>query len=114
VLKHGVFTASTSIDQNYEKYILSSNPIRAFVEKCIRLDSTCTPTKDEVYAAYCSFCLANKITIDSSQTFSRKMKKQEGFKDDHKRAGGGSYVYYWVGIKIVDWKFTEEDQEILM
>jgi putative DNA primase/helicase len=115
VLKHGVFTPSSSIAENYDKYILSSNPIRAFTEKCVKLDSNEKPTKDEVYAAYRAFCFANKITIDSEQAFSRKMKKQEGFKDNRRRnRKTNDYEYYWEGIRIVDWKVVaEEGQETL-
>jgi putative DNA primase/helicase len=114
VLKHGVFTASSSIAENYDKYILSSNPIRAFTEKCVRLDNNYQPSKEEVYSAYRSFCMANKITIESDQAFSRKMKKLEGFKDERRRdRKTGDLIYYWQSIKIVDWKATEKGQETL-
>jgi hypothetical protein len=100
---------------NYDKYILSSNPIRAFVEKCIKLDNSYAPSKEEVYAAYRSFCFAKKVTIDSEQAFSRKMKKLEGFKDNCRRdKKTGEQTYYWEGVKIVDWKATEADQETLI
>jgi P4 family phage/plasmid primase-like protien len=115
VLKRGIFTASSSIPENYDKYILSSNPIRAFVEKCIKLDNSYAPSKEEVYAAYRSFCFANKVTMDSEQAFSRKMKKLEGFKDNRRRdKKTGDLIYYWEGAKIVDWKATEKDQETLV
>jgi putative DNA primase/helicase len=78
VLKRGIFTTSSSIAENYDKYILSSDPIRAFTEKCIARDNDSKPSKEEVYAAYRSFCMANKITIDSEQAFSRKFKKEQG------------------------------------
>ena len=32
-------------DQNYEKYILCSNPVRAFVESCLEQDSNGNPQK---------------------------------------------------------------------
>jgi P4 family phage/plasmid primase-like protien len=35
VLRRGIFTASSSIDENYSKYILSSNPVRAFGEAAL-------------------------------------------------------------------------------
>jgi hypothetical protein len=41
VLNRGTFTASSSIVQNYDKYILSSDPIRAFVDKCLEQDCIC-------------------------------------------------------------------------
>jgi hypothetical protein len=38
VLKRGIFTASSSIPENYDKYILTSDPITAFDEAYIRID----------------------------------------------------------------------------
>ncbi|MGA7369817.1 MAG: hypothetical protein WBX01_11855 [Nitrososphaeraceae archaeon] len=43
VLKEGISTASSSIDENYEKYILSSNPVRAFFEAAIEYDNNRAP-----------------------------------------------------------------------
>jgi hypothetical protein len=80
---------------------LSSDPIRAFIEKCIRLDNDSKPSKKEVYAAYRSFCMAKKITIESEQSFSRKFKTEQGFKDKLYRDGKtGDRIYRWEGIKI--------------
>ena len=38
VLKEGISTTSSSIDENYEKYILSSYPVRAFFEAVLEHD----------------------------------------------------------------------------
>ena len=50
VLKEGISTASSSIDENYEKYILSSNSVRAFGEAALEQNSDSAPSKSEVYA----------------------------------------------------------------
>jgi phage/plasmid-associated DNA primase len=115
VLKRGIFTASSSIPENYDKYILSSDPIRAFVEECLERDNDRAPSKEEVYAAYRSFCTAKRVTIESEQSFSRKLTREYGFqykllRDSKTR----DRSYYWIGIKIKDWKPTEEDQETLI
>jgi P4 family phage/plasmid primase-like protien len=115
VLKRGIFTASSSIPENYDKYILSSDPIRAFVEECLERDNDRAPSKEEVYAAYRSFCTAKRVTIESEQSFSRKLTREYGFqykllRDSKTR----DRSYYWIGIKIVDWKPTEEKQETLI
>ena len=61
VLKEGISTASSSIDENYEKYILSSNPVRAFFEAALEQDNDRAPLKSEVYASYKMFCNAKKL-----------------------------------------------------
>jgi putative DNA primase/helicase len=118
VLKRGIFTASSSIPENYDKYILSSDPIRAFDEACIRIDkddSTRKISKEVVYQAYRNFCLNKKVSIESEQSFSRRLKETRGYQDKQARNDLGIKAYYWVGIKIVDWMApTEQDQEKLI
>jgi P4 family phage/plasmid primase-like protien len=118
VLKRGISTASSSIPENYDKYILSSDPIRAFDEACIRIDkddSTRKISKEVVYQVYRNFCLNKKVSIESEQSFSRRLKEARGYQDKQARNDLGIKAYYWVGIKIVDWLSpAEEDQETLI
>jgi P4 family phage/plasmid primase-like protien len=118
VLKRGISTASSSIPENYDKYILSSDPIRAFDEACIRIDkddSTRKISKEVVYQVYRNFCLNKKVSIESEQSFSRRLKETRGYQDKQARNDLGIKAYYWVGIKIVDWLSpAEEDQETLI
>jgi P4 family phage/plasmid primase-like protien len=113
VLKEGISTASSSIDENYEKYILSSNPVRAFFEGAIEYDNNRAALKSEVYQAYSKFCNAKKLAAESEQSFSRKLKKEFGLNDMQIRDENGNRPYYWVGIKLKDWTPTEEGQNTL-
>jgi P4 family phage/plasmid primase-like protien len=99
VLEKGIHTESSSIDQNYEKYILSSNPVRAFVENCLEQDSNSNPSKEKMYFAYKGFCIANKLPIESEQSFSRKMTK-DGFQCKQIRDSKGNKPYFWIGVRI--------------
>jgi hypothetical protein len=48
--------------------------------------------------------MANKITIDSEQAFSRKFKKEQGYEyEQYRDRRTGDHRYRWIGIKIVDW-----------
>ena len=113
VLKEGISTASSSIDENYEKYILSSNSVRAFGEAALEQNSDNAPSKSEVYASYKTFCKSKKLSTESEQSFNRKLKKEFGLKDMQIRDEKGNRAYHWVGINIKDWKPAEEGQNTL-
>jgi P4 family phage/plasmid primase-like protien len=100
VLEKGIYTESSSIDQNYEKYILSSNPVRAFVESCVEQDNNSNPSKEKMYSAYKEFCTTNKLPIESEQSFSRKMTGEHGFQWKQIRYGKENKPYCWIGVRI--------------
>jgi putative DNA primase/helicase len=99
VLEKGIYTELDSIDQNHEKYILSSNPVRAFAKSCLEQDSNSSLSKEKMYATYKGFCIANKLPVESEQSFSRKMTKA-GFQCKQIRDGKGDKPYFWIGVKI--------------
>lgn len=53
------------IEQNYDKYMLSSDPIRAFLEKCMMLDNISRETKENVYDSYRRFCNYYNLGVES-------------------------------------------------
>lgn len=114
VLERGISTITATgpeiIEQNYMKYMLSSNPIRAFIETCIEVDSDGKETKPDVYDAYQRFCNYYKLGIESSQSFSRKLTKDFGWKD---LQSSDKKYYYWLGKKLKDFAAVEEGQAIL-
>ena len=57
VLDNGISGANQSLDDNYIKYILSSDPIRAFYEKCIEKFPNNNEPKERVYSEFCDFCV---------------------------------------------------------
>jgi putative DNA primase/helicase len=100
VLEKGIHTEASTIDQNYERYILSSNPVGAFVESCLEQESGRTTSKEKMYVTYKEFCIANKLPIESEQTFSRKLTGEHGFQWKQVRDGKGNKPYYWIGVRI--------------
>jgi P4 family phage/plasmid primase-like protien len=113
VLKNGIYVPSSIIDENYAQYILSSNPVRAFVEAALEQDSDSSTLKEEVYKSYKFFCKDNKLATESEQSFSRKLKREHGYKDIQVRDGKGDKPYYWTGVKLKDWRPAEEGQSLL-
>jgi putative DNA primase/helicase len=119
VLKSGIsYAASHTIEENYDKYIRSSDPIRHFAETAIRKDdgTRARVSIDKMYESYSNFCNAYKLTRESSQTFSRELKKH-GFERKQVRDGGKSApkIWAWMYVKIIDWEKPEDDeQEVLV
>jgi phage/plasmid-associated DNA primase len=64
VLKNGIsYTASHTIEDNYLRYIRSSDPIRYFAETALRIDNSPNVyvIKTDMYATYGKFCDKNKL-----------------------------------------------------
>ena len=103
-----------TIEQNYSKYIESSNPVRAFVEVALEKDNSSLESKDEVHKAFKMFCSSKSLPIESEQqSFSRKLTKDHGFNYIQRRDDKGHKPYYWIGLKLKDWKPAEEGQSTL-
>jgi len=101
VLKNGIYVSQDTIEQNYNKYIQSSNPVRGFVEVALEKDSSSLQSKDEIYYAFKMFCSSKSLPIESEQSFSRRLKKQYGFNDIQKRDNKGRKCYYWMRLKYI-------------
>jgi phage/plasmid-associated DNA primase len=90
VLNKSIQTASSTIDENYTKYILNSDPIRAFVETALEQDIDINTLKTEIYESYKMFCRTKSLSPVSEGSFSRRMTKQHGFKCEQFRDGKGT------------------------
>ena len=113
VLEKGISGANQSLEDNYNKYITSSDAIRAFVEN--GLDTHAKDNnelKDTVYNAYVNFCIIKHLNPESSLTFSNRLTKEYNL-DYRKIKKGNHREYYWIGVKLKDWKQAEEGQETL-
>jgi putative DNA primase/helicase len=112
VLKYGISSQST-IQDSYEKYMQSSNPIRLFTESAIIQinDESNYETKEAVYNAYERFCTDKKLPKESIETFSRRLTNQ-GFQYKQKKIDG-IRIQIWINMKLIDYKQAERDQETL-
>ncbi len=114
LLEKGIsYADSHTIEDNYSKYMQSSDPIRFFIETAIRKTNDkedCYETKTAVHESYSRFCDKNKLPIESTYTFSRRLKV-DGYIDELKRVQGDR-TRVWKNIKLIDWtKPDDEDQE---
>lgn len=114
VLERGIQVSDNSLEASYMKYIESSDPIRAFVEKVV--DHTNNPvdiaSKEEIYNGFTKFCNEKKLNPESHDTVSRRLIKQYGF-IDKKMQNDGVRKSYWIGVKLKDYAKTEEGQDTL-
>jgi putative DNA primase/helicase len=109
MLAKGIFGTDSSIEENYTKYIESSDPIRAFFESSIRPD-TGNVSKEQVYNSYTMFCKDKKLNPESKDTFNRRLKSKYGILDA-KGTKREDRQPYWVRIKLIDNVEAEEGQE---
>jgi hypothetical protein len=57
--------------------------------------------------------MSRKLSRESEQAFSRRLKRDYGFNYMQKRDDKGHKPYYWIGLKLKDWKPSEEGQSTL-
>jgi putative DNA primase/helicase len=112
VLKYGISSNST-IEDTYNKYMESSDPIRLFIELAIsRQDiENYWETKDDVYNAYVNFCTDKNLPKESNQRFSRELTN-DGFDYKQKRIDGVK-TDVWIKMQLKQYKKVDQDQETL-
>ena len=99
LLKNKGFSYSFTTNEIREKYIMGSNPVLAFVEKCIEVDSESYIEKDELYRAFCNFCREIGLPIKDMSVFARELLQHVNVpagrvtKDDKRKN-------VWRGIKL--------------
>ena len=112
VLENGIRkTTSEVMESTYDKYMRGANPIRYFVERVLENDSSSKVKKMEMYGSFEEFCNSNGLALESDQSFSRKLSKDFGYKYKMYRDKNGDRNYYWIGVKVTDWKSKELDAQ---
>ena len=112
VLKTGIYTPHSSIEENYTKYMESSNPIKLFTETAISRVVENYEPKDDVYASYTKFCDEKRLSKESSETFSRRLGNL-GFEHTQKKTNGIKNRV-WVNVKLVDYTKVDDNQETIV
>jgi putative DNA primase/helicase len=104
-------TTNETMRETYEKYIRGSKPVQYFKDKALMRTNNPDDieSKDVMYDSYLLFCRANKIAPESEQAFSRALTDLDFDKKQVRR--NKKRDYYWIGVKIVDWKATEDENQ---
>ena len=111
VLKTGIYTPHSSIEENYIKYMESSNPIKLFAEMVIRTTTEGFVSKTDVYNSYIKFCDQKGLGKESSETFSRRLMS---FGFEHKpQKVNGVKTHVWVNVRLIDYTKVDGDQSLL-
>jgi hypothetical protein len=98
VLQEGIQVKNGSIEETYRNYISISDPTRSFADATIESNNDSMILKSDLYHSYTKFCKNRKLTLETEQSFSRKMTKQ-GLKSKQV-AHMGIKDYYWIGIAL--------------
>ena len=79
VLEKGIrVTTNEAIKETRERYLLSANPMKYFVEKALNpipRNEKLTP-KTEMYDGYFRFCRHYRLPVETDQSFSRKLTQE--------------------------------------
>jgi P4 family phage/plasmid primase-like protien len=103
-------TTNESMRDTYDKYLMSSNPIKYFSEKGISREMGCVVTKELMYDSYCWYCREKGLSPESEQSFSRKMTQDHGYEVKRIRMNGKN-PYYYVDVKLLDWNALEDKEQ---
>lgn len=106
LLERGDFTNALTVAEAKYVYTRSSNTLEVFCDECIQDEMGSYVLKSDLYAAYKSYCLENKLAyIDTQNGFSRAIKKvmgwtkgDEGFRPDPRT---GKSQRAWLNTKLV-------------
>ena len=102
VLKNnGVFVSEKTIDQRRERYLLSTDPIEAFIKDAVAEDSVeiDAVTKEMFYQAYRLFCIEHKLAVQSKESLGKILKNK---KLEEGRESSGERRTIWKGVKLTE------------
>lgn len=112
LLQNGRFSNYKNVEETRADYILKSDPIWAFAEQKLVMESDSYEPKMIVYEAYKKFCRRLNLPIAPSNVFSRSLRTYITFRDGQRTVDGKKGITCYCGIKLVDKENeTEEDSE---
>ena len=116
VLEKGIrATTNEAIKETRERYLMSANPMKYFVEKALNpipRNEKLTP-KTEMYDGYLRFCRHYRLPVETDQSFSRKLTQEYGFHyEKHRIHKGQDGVLCWDDVKLSDWVGTNDENQL--
>lgn len=106
LLDRGDFTNAMTVAEAKYVYQRSSNTLEVFCDECLQDEMGAYVLKGDMYRAYKSYCIENKLAyIDTQNAFGRAIKKvmgwtkaDEGFRPDHRT---GKSQRAWLNTRLV-------------
>lgn len=95
------------MEKTYNKFTMSSNPVKYFYEKALAPEAGTRVPKLEMYEYYQKFCQIHRLTPESDQSFSRKLTQDYNLKYKPYKING-EYTRCWIDVKLVDWQQKKE------
>lgn len=108
ILEHGFRKITDeTMEQTYNKFTMSSNPVKYFYEKALAPEAGSKVSKLDMYEYYLKFCRLHRLTPESDQSFSRILSQDHRLKTKRLRSKG-ELTYFWLDIRLVDWQKVEQ------
>ncbi|MEM2030973.1 MAG: phage/plasmid primase, P4 family [Archaeoglobaceae archaeon] len=109
LLQRGEFSDGKSVEEIRALYIRMSDPVSAFKEDCLIVDSKAKTPKSEVYQAFCDYCRENNLPVISHSAFAQKLRAVLGTRiSDTRIRRGSDRIHAWIGIRLKP-KILEKD-----
>lgn len=101
LLENGKFTNEKCAEIMRDLYVMKSNSVRAFVEKCCEQDFENLIPKVDLYLAYKDFCKEQGLVPVQDNTFGKKLLAIPDFNVIQTRSEiAEKRVYCWKGIRV--------------
>lgn len=113
VLQKGIRpNSSKTMEDNYEKYVKSTDPVQHYIDQVIEPSDTAGEiSKDQLYNSYVWFCRVKGLAPETEQSFSRVMTAKKYICMQKGSSRKKNREYYWIGMKIKDWKVFEDGKQ---
>ena len=109
ILEHGFRKITDeTMEQTYNKFTMSSNPVKYFYEKALAPEAGSKVPKLEMYEYYQKFCQLHRLTPESDTSFSRKLTQDHRLKYKQYKIKG-ELIRCWMDVKLVDWQKVERE-----
>lgn len=109
ILEHGFRKLTDeTMEQTYNKFTMSSNPVKYFYEKALAPEGGSKVPKLNMYEYYQKFCQIHRLTPESDQSFSRRLTQDYKLRYKPYKING-EYTRCWIDVKLVDWQQKPEE-----
>lgn len=94
------FTKSCTTEELQEEYEFLSDPVKAFIDECLKLDPNAIISKDALYNSYYAFCKERGFSSVTKRTLTAELKPRIPQLMESRERINGERVRCWKGISL--------------
>lgn len=97
--QHKLFKSNRNQERTKD-WLYSNNPIKEFLADCTIKTEGAKTLRDNIYNAYCNWCILNGYKPTTSRKFYKALRDDEGITEIDKKEPYKTRKYYFIGIAI--------------